>query len=60
VPGVAGAVGFSGASGAPGGAPAAGGGVLAPAVYPACGAVTGVAAVTRESRAREGMAYEAV
>ncbi|MBP5876470.1 ATP-binding protein [Streptomyces scabiei] len=60
VPGVAGAVGFSGASGASGGAPAVGGGVLAPAVYPACGAVTGVAAVTRESRAREGMAYEAV
>ncbi|MDX3693295.1 ATP-binding protein [Streptomyces europaeiscabiei] len=57
VPGVAGAVGVSGASG---GVPGAANGVVAPAVYPACGAVTGVAAVARESLAREGLAYEAV
>ncbi|WP_338897621.1 ATP-binding protein [Streptomyces sp. TG1A-60] len=43
-----GAVGVSGVSGA-------GGGVVAPRVSPACGAVAGVAAV-----AREGLAYEAV
>ncbi|WP_371584236.1 ATP-binding protein [Streptomyces sp. NBC_01314] len=57
VPGVTGAVGVSGASG---GAPGAGNGVVTPAVYPACGAVTGVAAVARESLAREGLAYESV
>jgi anti-sigma regulatory factor (Ser/Thr protein kinase) len=57
VPGSAGAVGVSGASG---GTPGPGSGVVAPAVYPACSAVTGVAAVARESLAREGMAYEVV
>ena len=57
VSGVAGAVGVSGASG---GASGAGSGIVAPAVYPACSAVTGVAAVARESLAREGLAYEAV
>ncbi|EMF51060.1 ATP-binding protein [Streptomyces bottropensis] len=55
VPGVAGA---RGASGASGGAPGAGSGVVAPAVYPACSAVTGVAAVARESLVCEGMAYD--
>ncbi|MDX3709853.1 ATP-binding protein [Streptomyces europaeiscabiei] len=57
VPGVTGAVGVSGASG---GVPGVANGVVAPAVYPACGAVTGVAAVARESLAREGLAYEVV
>ncbi|MDX3544510.1 ATP-binding protein [Streptomyces europaeiscabiei] len=57
VPGVTGAVGVSGASG---GVPGVANGVVAPAVYPACSAVTGVAAVARESLAREGLAYEVV
>ncbi|WP_443078242.1 ATP-binding protein [Streptomyces sp. SP17KL33] len=52
---VPGASGSAGASGAAGGAPGVVGGVVAPAVYPACSAVTGVAAVARES-----VAYEAV
>lgn len=74
VPGMAGAAGVSGASGVcgapsaasgvpgpPGAVSRAGGsGVVAPAVHPARGAVTGVAAVTQESLAREGLAYEAV
>ncbi|MFF7391687.1 ATP-binding protein [Streptomyces scabiei] len=56
VPGTSGAASGVGASGFGGG-----GGVVTPAVYPACGAVTGVAAVARESLAvREGLAYEVV
>ena len=60
VPGASGAASGVGASGAAGGAPGVGGGAVAPAVYPACRAVTGVAAVARESVARESVAYEAV
>ena len=58
VPGASGAASGAGASGVGGGM--AGGGTVTPAVYPACGAVTGVAAVARESLACDGLAFEAV
>ncbi|WP_259407897.1 ATP-binding protein [Streptomyces akebiae] len=56
-PGTSGAASGVGASG---GASGVGGGTVAPAVYPACSAVTGVAAVARESLVRDGLAFEAV
>ncbi|MDX3510405.1 ATP-binding protein [Streptomyces caniscabiei] len=58
VPGASGAVSGAGASGIGGGM--VGGGTVTPAVYPACSAVTGVAAVARESLACDGLAFEAV